>query len=60
VAHFAGACARTIAVVNGYGFAKQDGKPTFEAVENDSEISGVLNGLAVCAASRLHVVQCDT
>jgi hypothetical protein len=45
---------------DGYGFAKLKGKPTFAILENDSEISGVVNGLAVCAASRLHVVQCDT
>jgi len=53
-------CARAIAVADGYGFAKSYGKPTFAALENDSEISGVLNSLAVCAASRLHVVQRDT
>jgi hypothetical protein len=51
---------RAIAIADGYGFAKRKGKPTFAALENDSEISGVVNGLAVCATSRLHVVQCDT
>jgi hypothetical protein len=45
---------------HGYGFAKGNGKPILARVENDSEISGVVNGLAVCAASRLHVVQRDT
>jgi hypothetical protein len=60
-ARLAGARSRgLVAVTDGYGFAKQHGKPTFAGIENDSEISGVLNGLAVCAASRLHVVQCDT
>jgi hypothetical protein len=47
-------------VGHGYGFAKSQGKPTFDGSENISGISGVANGLAVCATSRLHVVQCDT
>ena len=47
-------------LAHGYGFAKGYGKPTIAAFENDSEIRGVLNGLAVCRPSRLRVVQCDT